>query len=310
MEGSEHGLVALAAVLVLGTAGQWIAWKVRLPSILLLLTLGVIAGPVTGLVQPDAMLGSLLFPVVSLSVAIILFEGSLSLKLRELREIGGVLISLLTVGVLVAWVLISLSAYTILDFSPFKSILLGAVLVVTGPTVIGPLLRHVRPVGRVGPIARWEGIVIDPVGAVLAVLVFEAHLAASNAGVETASWSVFGGLVRTIVLGGGIGALAAWIVGQIIKRHMTPDYLQSPVVLMFVLAAFVASNLVQHESGLLAVTVMGVVLTNLKGVAIHQILEFKENLSVLLVSSLFILLAARLNLDTFSELGWRGCCSC
>lgn len=306
MDRTEHLLLALSAVLVLGTAAQWIAWRLRLPSILLLLAFGVCAGPLTGLVNPDDLLGDLLFPIVSLSVAVILFEGSLSLHLRELREIGMVLFNLLTIGVVVTWALTTGAAYWLLGFPLYKSVLLGALLVVTGPTVIGPLLRHIRPVGRVGPISRWEGIVIDPVGAVLALLVFEAHHEITQAGIESASLQAIIGLTRTVVFGGGLGLLAAWIAGVALKRHLVPDYLQSPVVLMLVLIAFVASNSLQHESGLLAVTVMGVVLANTEGVVLHPVLEFKENLSVLLIASLFILLSARLNLSSFAELGWRG----
>ncbi|MFV0446477.1 MAG: cation:proton antiporter [Planctomycetaceae bacterium] len=306
MDHTQHLLLALAAVLVLGTAAQWIAWKIRLPSILLLLAFGLAAGPLTGLVQPDELLGPLLFPIVSLSVAIILFEGSLSLHVDELREIGRVLFNLLTIGVVVTWVLTTGAAHWILGFSLFKSLLLGAVLVVTGPTVIGPLLRHVRPIGRVGPIARWEGIVIDPVGAVLALLVFEAHIAMAEGNVEQATWHAAMGLARTVVFGGGLGAAVAWVTAFVLRRHLVPDHLQSPVVLMLVLMAFVASNALQHESGLLAVTVMGVVLANSEGVILQPILEFKENLSLLLISSLFILLSSRLDLSTFQELGWRG----
>ena len=306
MDSSEHLLTALASVLVLGTAAQWIAWRMRLPSILLLLLLGVTAGPLTGLIDPGEMLGDLLFPIVSLSVAVILFEGSLSLDVRELREIGVVLFKLLTIGVLVTWALTAGAAYALLGFTLFKSVLLGAVLVVTGPTVIGPLLRHIRPVGRVGPISRWEGIVIDPVGAVLALLVFEAHEAVTDSGMAAASMQAITGLARTIIFGGGIGAAMAWVAGVALRKHWIPDYLQSPVVLMLVLIAFVASNALQHESGLLAVTVMGVVLANMSGVHLHPVLEFKENLSILLIASLFILLSARLNLSTFGELGWSG----
>lgn len=306
MDEPEQQLVALAAVLVLGTAAQWLAWRLRLPSILLLLGCGVLAGPIAGWIQPDRLLGELLFPVVSLSVAVVLFEGSLNLALRELRVIGRVLFQLLTVGVAVTWGLTTLAAWGLLGFDLFKAVLLGAVLVVTGPTVIGPLLRHIRPVGRVGPIARWEGIVIDPIGAILALLVFEAHVAMQSGGVEQASYNACVGLAKTMLVGGACGTAAAWLAGFVLRRHLVPDHLQSPVVLMLVLGAFVGSNHWQPESGLLAVTVMGVVLANLPGVVLQPVLEFKETLSVLLISSLFILLSARLSLPALVELGWRG----
>src|SRR5690606_24893531 len=143
---------------------QWIAARLRLPSILFLLGFGILAGPVAGWLDPDKLFGQeLLFAVVSLSVSVILFEGSLSLKLIDLRGIGGAMLSLLSVCVLISWLLTTLLARLVLGLGWTVSPLLGAILVVTGPTVIGPLLRQIRPTGRVGSIARWEGIVIEPV---------------------------------------------------------------------------------------------------------------------------------------------------
>ncbi|MEW4490536.1 sodium:proton antiporter [Thalassoglobus sp. JC818] len=298
-------LISLTLIVVFGTGAQWLSWKLRLPSILLLLASGFIAGPVLNVVDPDKLLGPLLFPFVSISVAVILFEGSLSLKLPELKQIGAVLGYILSVGVFITWGLIALGAYYILDFSVFASILLGAILVVTGPTVIGPLLRQIRPIGQVGPIARWEGIVIDPIGAVLAVLVFEAYAPLLSEGVNQSSIVALQNLLSTILYGGGIGAAAAIILAWVLKNHAVPDHLESLVTLLFVLTAFTASNLCQEESGLVAVTLMGVMLAN-SGVTLKHILEFKESLSLLLISGLFILLAARVELRSIVQLGWRG----
>lgn len=278
----------------------------QLPSILMLLLLGFIGGSVLNLVNPDTLLGDLLFPVLSLSVALILFEGGLSLRVRELREIGGALGKLLTVGVVVTWVLATAGAYWILDFPGVTSLLLGAILVVTGPTVIGPMLRHIRPIGRVTPIAKWEGIVIDPIGATLAILVFEAESSVRSADFATATMHALGGLLRTTLLGTLIGAVAAGLIVLLIKRYWIPDYLQSPMTLMMVVAGFAASNLLQAESGLLTVTVMGIVLANQTFVSMKPIMEFKESLSVLLISSVFILLSARLDPSELTALGWRG----
>ncbi|TWT50098.1 K(+)/H(+) antiporter NhaP2 [Thalassoglobus neptunius] len=298
-------LISLTLVVVFGTGAQWLSWKLRLPSILLLLASGFIAGPVLNVVDPDKLLGDLLFPFVSISVAVILFEGSLSLKLPELKQIGAALGYILSVGVFVTWGLIAIGAYYILEFSVFASILLGAILVVTGPTVIGPLLRQIRPIGQVGPIARWEGIVIDPIGAVLAVLVFEAYAPLLSEGVNQSSIVALQNLLSTILYGGGIGAAAAIVLAWVLKNHAVPDHLESLVTLLFVLTAFTASNLCQEESGLVAVTLMGVMLAN-SGVTLKHILEFKESLSLLLISGLFILLAARVELSSIVQLGWRG----
>lgn len=307
MEHAHELAFSLAGLFILGTGAQWLAARMRLPSILFLLGLGILAGPVAGWLNPDELLkDGLLFAVVSLSVSVILFEGSLSLKFADLRGIGVVMISLLSTGVIVTWVLATLLARFTLHLDWNVSLLLGAILVVTGPTVIGPLLRQIRPTGRVGPIARWEGIVIDPIGAVLAVLVFEASREIHQAGLNSATWVATVSLLKTIVFGGGIGVAGALIVGWLLRRHELPDHLQSPVTLMFVIAGFTLSNLLQPESGLVTVTVMGIVLANLRGIDLHPILEFKETLSVLLISSLFILLSARLEFENFASLGWGG----
>lgn len=302
----EHQfLIALTSIFVFGTGAQWLSWKLRLPSILLLLAAGFLAGPVLKIIEPDELLGDALFPFVSMSVAIILFEGSLSLKLQELKQIGSVLGYLLTIGVLVTWVLGALGAYFILGLPQSTAILLGAILVVTGPTVIGPILRQIRPVGQVGPIARWEGIVIDPIGAVLAVLVFETYRPYATEGVNNGAWIAVESLFWTLLYGGGFGALAALALVALLKRHAIPDHLESLVTMLFVLTGFALSNIMQEESGLVAVTLMGVMVAN-SGVTLKHIVEFKESLSLLLISGLFILLASRVELSSFAELGWSG----
>jgi hypothetical protein len=168
------------------------------------------------------------------------------------------------------------------------------------------MLRHIRPTGIVGPVARWEGIVIDPIGAVLAVLVFEAIESAHAADVQAAAWAAFEGLAKTVFIGLVVGGISAWAVANLLRRHWVDDHLQSPATLMIVVAAFTGSNLLVHESGLLTVTLMGALLANQAPILMKPVQEFKENLSVLLISSLFILLAARVRLEDFSALGWRG----
>jgi NhaP-type Na+/H+ or K+/H+ antiporter len=302
MSDTESIVVGLASIMVLGIGGQWLAWRINIPSILLLLLAGLIAGPFTGFLEPDALFGSALFPMVSLSVAIILFEGGLSLKLKELKEIGKVLRNLLTIGALITWILSALGAYFILNFELAPSLVLAAILVVTGPTVIGPLLRHIRPTGKVGSIANWEGIMIDPVGVMLAVIVFEATLAAETVGIGGISTNILMGVLKTILVGGISGAVGAYFLIFLLKRYLVPDFLQSPVTLMVVFVVFAGSNIGHAESGLLAVTLMGILLANQRSAYIAHIVEFKENLRVLIISSLFILLTARLNLDTLLSL--------
>lgn len=306
MHERETILIALSGILVLGIGSQWLASRLRIPSILVLLSTGILAGPVTGFINPDKLLGDLVLPIVSLAVAVVLFEGSMSLRISELREIGRPLFMLLTIGVLTTAVFCTFGAWFILEFDFKRAVLLGSILTVTGPTVVGPLLHHIRPIGRVGPLARWEGIVVDPIGAVLAVLVFAATQAAQSAELQDAFMTGVRGLLQTFVMGAGVGIIAALSLREFLRRHWIIDHLQSSVTLTMVVLAFTASNLMLHESGLVAVTVMGLILANQQAVPVRHIVEFKENLSVLLISSLFILLTARLELSRFDDFGWRG----
>ncbi|MGK7368584.1 MAG: cation:proton antiporter [Candidatus Halalkalibacterium sp. M3_1C_030] len=299
---TEHFFIAIASILVFGIGAQWAAWRFNLPAILLLLISGILAGPVFGFLDPDTLMGDLLTPFISVSVAIILFEGGLSLRFSELKNTGGIIGNLVSIGVILTWTVISVSSYYIFGFGWELSILLGAILVVTGPTVIIPLLRQVRPSGQVGSILKWEGIVIDPIGAMLAVLVFEVILATS---VSAATSVAIISIVKTIVFGTLCGLGGAAIIYFLLRRHALPDFLQNPVSLMIVVVVFTISNMLQHESGLWATTLMGIALANQKSAYIHHIIEFKENLRVLLLSTLFILLAARVELNALIEnLNW------
>ena len=299
---TEEALVALAGILGLGIAAQWLAWRLALPSIVLLLLVGVMAGPVFGLLDPDALFGDLLRPLVSFSVAVILFEGGLSLRLRDLRGVGLVVRNLVTVGMLVTWLVGGLGAYLILGLDGYTAALLGAILVVTGPTVILPLLQQVRPTGPVAAVLRWEGIVIDPVGAVVAILTFEVVLAGRFEGPGVAVANLLG----TLFAGASLGGLAAAIMLLLLRHFWIPDYLQSSVALAAVIVISAAADLIQSEAGLVAVTVMGVVLANQSITPLRHIIEFKGNLGVLLLGLLFIILSARLSLDDLLGVGFEG----
>lgn len=295
-------LLQLAGILVLGVLAQWLAWRTRLPSILLLSVAGLTAGPLTGWLNPDTLFGDLLLPMVSLSVAVILYEGGLNLRLRELQAIGGAFVLLSTVGVVISWITGALAARFLLGFEWTVAVLLGAILVVTGPTVIGPLLRYLRLRGRVGALLRWEGIIIDPVGATLGVLVFTVvRVGATREGFGEAAWS----LGLTFIAGVAIGSLAAGVLILALAKFWIPDVLHNPVSLMLMFLALTAANLVQAEAGLLAVTVMGIVLANQKWVSIRHVFEFKESLTIMLIACLFIVLSARLSIADLRGLGWE-----
>jgi NhaP-type Na+/H+ or K+/H+ antiporter len=299
----ELQLISLASIGIISLICQWVAWRLRLPAILFLLLAGIFVGPYLGFLQPDALFGDMLFPIVSLAVAVILFEGSLTLKFQELREHGKMVRNLLLSGVVVTWLVGTIASRYVVDLSWSIATLFGAIVVVSGPTVIMPLLRSVRPNARIHNILKWEGIVVDPIGALLAVLVFE-FILSSGLSKGLAIEHVLLTFGSTVVLGVALGCSAGYYLGRALRSHWLPQFLQNAGTLTFMLGTFAFSNFLVHESGLLTVTIMGIWLANMKGVPVEEILEFKESLSVLLISALFILLAARMDLAMLTSLGW------
>lgn len=304
-------LLYLALVPALGLSAQWLAWRTGFPSILVLLLFGVMLGL---FVQPDAFLAELthgdqtagsdlLFPLVALSVAVIMFEGGLSLKIGELTESGSASLRLVTVGALLSFVGNSIAAHYILQFGWQLSALLGAILVVTGPTVIGPLLRQVRPSRRVASTLKWEGIVIDPIGAVLAVLVYEEVLLQHS---RPEFSSVLLSLTWTAIVGLALGCSGGALLTQALRRYWVPDHLHGVSALSLALLLFAVSDRLAHESGLITVTVLGIWLTNQKHFDVEHIVELKENLRTLLIGCLFIVLGSRVNLADVGAIGLPG----
>ena len=296
-------MVSLASIIVLGIGAQWLAWRLRLPSILLLLTAGFLAGPIAGFIEPDELLGETLFPIVSISVGIILFEGGLTLRLNDIAGMRRVVFRLITIGALVTWVIVGLGAYYIVGLSGELSVLLGAIFIVTGPTVVIPLLKHVRPVARVGSILKWEGILIYPVGATVAVLVLEAMMSGRLG--NGALGPMLAGVFETLAVGIVLGVIGAQFLIQVFKRYWVPEELQNPFAIMVIIGLFTLSNEVQPESGLLTTTVMGIVLANQRQISTRHLSQFKEDIGVLLLSGLFIVLAARLELEQLSNISGR-----
>lgn len=289
--------LGLALIGVIGLGCQWLAWRLKLPAILFLLIAGITVGPLTGLLKPQELLGELLFPLVSLAVAVILFEGSLTLNFKEIKGVSNTVWSIISVGSVTSWAITSITTHYLLGFNWELALLFGSLTVVTGPTVIVPLLRTVRPNSRLSNLLRWEGIIIDPIGALLAVIVYEFIISSS----EAHSFHVF---TLIISIGLLLGILSGVLVGCALRRGLIPEYLQPLSVLSIVLGVFAGSNALEPESGLLTVTVMGMWLANTKGIAIKNILHFKEQLTILFITGLFILLAARVELHDFVALGW------
>jgi len=296
----DNILIELVLILFLGVASQLIAWFTRAPSILFLITAGFIAGPVLGLVNPETLFGELFEPLVALSVAIILFEGGLNLKIREVRSTAPSVIRLISLGVLVTWIIGSVSAVYVLGMDWPLALLLGAILVVSGPTVIIPLLQHLRPGNTVSTLLKWEGILIDPIGAILALIVLEIILVGGSTGDAALQTLVI--ILKSLGSGIALGIGGAVIIIQALKRHILPDYLHIPATLGILVAVFLISELIQPNAGLFTAIIMGAALANQSQASIANILEFKENLRVILISLMFIILSARLELSLFEPL--------
>ncbi|NNC57735.1 MAG: sodium:proton antiporter, partial [Woeseiaceae bacterium] len=296
----SSNLIILSSVLVAGFACQWIAWRVKLPSILFLLLTGIVAGPVLGWLRPDELFGELLEPLVSLAVAVILYEGSMTLKLSEIRGHGAVVRNLVSVGVLVTWLVATLTARLFLGWDIYLAALFGAIVTVSGPTVILPLLRTVRPTSALSNILRWEGILVDPLGAILAVLVFNFIVVTQTAATTGQLFSTLG---LIIAVGSLLGVVVGHSFGVVLRNHWLPDYLRDYAALAMVILVFSAAEAVESESGLLAVTIMGVWQANMKDLDLEDILDFKESLTLVLVAGLFIVLAARVQLESIISLG-------
>ena len=301
----ENTLLPLASIFFLGIGSQWLAWRFHLPAIVTLIAAGLVAGPITGLIQPDELLGDFLQPMVSLSVAVILFEGGLSLSLSDLKETETFksVRRLVVFGALVTWSAVTFLAVKVLGFQLELALLIGAILVVTGPTVILPLLRQVGLGGRVRNILKWEGMINDPIGAVLAIVVFESirsgHLSDDIRTIAAMSF------LKTVLLSLVGGAVGAGLLVICLKKYWIPDHLQAPLALGVALLLYGICQVLQPESGLAAVTVMGLFLAHARGISLRHIRGFKEDLSVLLISTLFIVLSARIDYKSLTEFRWE-----
>ncbi len=292
-------LTYFTLVLALGISAQWLAWKCKLPSILVLLAFGFGLGQFAGATIDDYLVGdSVLLSAVGLCVAIILFEGGLTLKFSDLKESGTPVIRLCVLGVAISFFLSYAGMKYVLGFDWRVAALLGAILVVTGPTVIAPLLRHIKPSRKIGNVVKWEGIVIDPIGAMLAVLVYQVAIAGN---LDAAREEILRAIGLTLLVGVVLALVLAKIIELLLKFHLIPDYLHSVFLLAVTATAFAVSNAIQAESGLLTCTVLGIALANQKSVSVKHILEFKENLRVLIISVLFIVLSGRVALSALNE---------
>ncbi|MEP3052252.1 MAG: sodium:proton antiporter [Erythrobacter sp.] len=305
----ESQAFVIALVGVLGIGAQWIAWRTGWPAIVVMLAVGFLAGPVVGelgfrLLDPQMAFGSLLEPMIGIGVALILFEGGLSLDFRELRHSGQAVIRLATIGVLIGWALGAAAGFYVAGLVWPVAILFGGILIVTGPTVVLPLLRQSKVQTRPASILKWESIVNDPTGALCAVIAYE-YFRKVTENPDASVVQVVIPLIIAAILAGLIGYAAARVIAFLFPRGAIPEYLKVPVLFTTVIGVFVLSNTIEHEAGLVAVTVMGVTLANLGVSSLRSIHPFKENVAVLLVSGIFILLASSLQVSDLQYLNWR-----
>lgn len=305
-------MIELASILILSVVAQWLAWKIKVPAILPLIIIGLAFGPLSTFVTPygdklldgdDIFSGDFLFSFVSISVGVILFEGGLTLKLSEIRHQAGVVRNLLIFGPIITLVGGGFAAHYLLGLDYRLAFLFGALIIVSGPTVVLPILRNTRPNERINNVLKWEGILIDPLGALIAVLVYEfiqtSHFENSD------TLEVFKEFFITIASGVFVGALAAFFLRWAMKKNRLPSYLRNVVALGLVIFAFTFSELIHPEAGLMAATCMGIVLANIKVESFNKILSFKEDVSIILISVLFILLSSRIDMALISKLGWK-----
>lgn len=302
IDGALSPITAFALVGALGVGSQWLAWKLRLPAIVLMLAAGLLIGPVLGIFDPRRDIGELMGPMISIAVAIILFEGGLTLNFHSLSGAAEGVRRLVLLGAPLGWLSSALALHYVAGLSWESAAVFGGILIVTGPTVIAPLLRTARLQQRPSALLQWEAIVNDPVGALAAVLAFEVVVVIhADMSACYAAWE----LVRGIGFATLVGLGAGWGLARAFDRGLVAEYMKVPVLFAALLAAFALSDAVLHESGLLAVTLMGIWIANAGLPSYAEMRRFKEHATILLVSGVFILLAAGMNLEALSVLDWR-----
>lgn len=304
-------MIELASILVLSVFAQWLAWKIKVPAILPLILIGLFLGPLSTFFTEDGskifsgdsiFSGDFLFSFVSISVGVILFEGGLTLKISEIRSQANVVRNILIFGPIFTLIGGGFAAHYLMGLDFQYAFLFGALIIVSGPTVVMPILKNVKPNLNINTILKWEGILIDPIGALVALLVYEFI----NSGKESDVYTLeaFKEFFITLSAGVVIGALGALFLRWSLNKNRIPPYLKNVFALGMVILVFTFSELIHHEAGLMAATIMGIVLANLKVKNLKSILSFKEDISIILISILFLLLSSRIEVEQMKNLGW------
>ncbi|MGO4914960.1 cation:proton antiporter [Pseudogemmobacter sp. W21_MBD1_M6] len=302
LDGAMTPIMAFSLIGALGVGSQWLAWRLNMPAIVLMLLVGVIVGPATGVLDPARDIGDLTGPMISIAVAIILFEGGLTLNFQSLRDAAKGVMRLVVIGAPLGWLTSALALHYGAGLGWEASAVLGGIMIVTGPTVIAPLLRTARLSRRPAALLQWEAIINDPIGALAAVLAFEAVLILNTA---TTLGNAAIDLLVGVAIATALGAIAGFGLSAAFKRGHVPEFMKVPVLFAVLLACFALADTVLHESGLLAVTIMGIVIANAGLPSYAELRRFKEHATVLLVSGVFILLAASLDFSALERLDWR-----
>ena len=306
---SNELITACALIGALGLGAQWLAWRIQAPAIVLMAVAGIAVGPVWQLIFGQALLspshtfGELLRPIVSLSVAVILFEGGLILKFENLRDAGASVRRMVFFGGPLAWLLGSLAAHYAAGLDWASAIVFGGVMVVTGPTVIMPLMRQSKLSGRPAQFLKWEGIVNDPLGALYAVVAFELVRVTSLG--DSIFWAAAWILVAAII-GVALGVIFGLTMAKAFRAGWTPEYLKAPIIFASIIMCYALAEMVEHETGLIAVTAYGMTLANSRLADLSELRKFKEDIAVLLVSGVFIILTADLTPSIIRQaLSWN-----
>jgi len=300
---SDHASLTIAGALAAGVLAITVSRHLRTPGIIILLLVGVGMGADgLNLIVPSS-LGPLLTMIVGMAVAVILFEGGLHLDLKKLKHESAVINQLISIGAIVTAVLSALAAWFWMGWDKNLCILFGTLVIVTGPTVVTPLLRKLRIKKNISTILEAEGVLIDPVGAIIAVVALDFVIRSTN---HTETFTIFS-LLSKFGLGLGIGVIGGLAIGALLKMEkIVPDELENTTTLAMVLLLFEASNSMIHESGIMTVTVAGMVVGNMN-IPIHRkLVDFKEQLTIMLIGILFVLLAADVPIQDIKDLGWPG----
>ena len=298
-------MLMIVLFLALGIFSQWLADRIKWPSIVVMAIVGLLVGPILGITNPKEALGSEVFsPIVSLAVAIILFEGSSNLDFRELKGISKAVIRIITVGAVIAWILGAIALHTILNFPISVSFVMGGLFLITGPTVIQPLLKQAKVKRNVDSILRWESIILDPIGPMLALTAFYIFQIIEQ-GISFIVILIFVLKILAVVV---IGFGASYLFNWFIRQDMIPQNLMPPIQFVFILLTFSVCDAILSESGLLAVTIFGLIMARKKR---HDLIfkesdHFIDNASSILVSTVFILITSSLTKDVLlNVVSWQ-----